>query len=532
MTSNIFEQIRTAYPLAQAAQDLGFMVRKSKMACPQHGDKTPSLHLYSDDTFHCFSCGWHGDVVTLCAHAWGMRVGEAAYKLADQLGIEYERWQPNPERAALYSLLNEATQWYQGQMTAPALFYLKQKRKLTQATLTAWGLGYAPASGGVLDHLTGLGATRKQLQEAGLISSRGAELFRNRIMFPIHDKQRRVVGFAGRAMSDEQQPKYLNTPTTSLFKKSHLLYGWSHYKSGDTMLVEGYMDVISLWQAGFTGVMGVMGTALTQGQIDSLGTVRLMLLLDGDAAGRRATKDALLKLKYTSDTHVATLPTGKDPDEFIRGGGQVEQLTSQPVHEWLIDAVQLPDGAREREALAQRLLPYVTHTGSPTLDQLNKAYLEKRFAVQKLRASSPSEEGEPSITPQIALERRCLAYLCCYEMAWCYINRYFDECELPFLDDYDFTLSEHKLLWQHMAGLGYLGTGSPTLSWIRQEEPSLEALITSLTSLCPELDEYKLFLELRAATCERLKLPQVLSRLLKLLKAPPEAFLPEALLTG
>ena len=319
--------------------------RQWKGCCPFHGEKTPSFYVY-DDHFHCFGCGAHGDAIGFVMQSQGAGFMDAVAQLAAEAGLDVP--QPTPEAAevererhTLGSVLATAEAAYQRRLFLPegrqALEYLRG-RGLTEETIRRFGLGWSGEGRGALAaDLTRDDITQEQLIDSGLMrrdddSGRVYDLFFNRVMFPIRDRLGRTISFGGRIMG-EGQPKYVNGPETSLFSKRRTLYGIDLAREGirtgaTLVVVEGYMDVIALSQAGFPAAVAPLGTALSEEQLNALWRLSPMpvLCFDGDAAGARAAARvaelALPLLAPDRTLKLAALPGGEDPDSLIRRQGK------------------------------------------------------------------------------------------------------------------------------------------------------------------------------------------------------------------
>ena len=317
--------------------------RQWKGCCPFHGEKTPSFYVY-DDGFHCFGCGAHGDAITFVMRADGASFIEAVERLAGEAGLEVPK--SSPEVAArearardLHGVLAAAEAAFTRRLHLPegrpALEYLRG-RGLTSATIAQFGLGWSGAGRGALAvDLKDQGIDPAQLLEAGLMQERDqgpVDLFYNRVMFPIRDRRGRNISFGGRILGDGQ-PKYVNGPETPLFSKRRQLYALDLAREGvfrgsAMVVVEGYMDVIALHQAGFTGAVAPLGTALTTEQLEALWAVspEPVLCFDGDAAGARAAaraaQTALPLIQPERTLRLATLPAGEDPDTLVNRHGR------------------------------------------------------------------------------------------------------------------------------------------------------------------------------------------------------------------
>lgn len=308
--------------------------------CPFHNEKTPSFHVSSDKQFfHCFGCGAGGDVISFVMKIENLDFPDAVAKLAEWAGMEipqsdYGAGERNLRRRA-EEACRDAARFFHEKLRedkgADARGYLLG-RGLSPATITRFGLGYSPdAWSELLDALTAKGYTKSELLEAGLIitneKGRVYDRFRDRAMFPIINVRGTVIGFGGRIMGDGE-PKYLNSPESSVFNKRKNLYALNIAKSSRAeymILAEGYMDVIALHQAGFDSAVASLGTALTdeQAHLISKYKSRVVIAYDSDKAGRAATERAIDILKIAGlDVRVIVMNGAKDPDEFIKKFGR------------------------------------------------------------------------------------------------------------------------------------------------------------------------------------------------------------------
>lgn len=313
--------------------------------CPFHGEKTPSFSVTPDkQLYYCFGCHAGGNVIHFVMETERLTFPEAVKLLAQRAGMDLPEQTDDKrlqqERALkerIYAANKEAARFYFAQLASQAgkqaRAYLAQ-RGLDAATVKRFGLGYAPQGWqNLLDHLTAKGFTREELVQGGL-AQRGIkgenhvyDTFRGRILFPILGTNRRVLGFGARAMGDEQ-PKYLNTGDTPVFNKRYNLYALNTMRGkrvADAVVVEGYMDVISLHQAGVTNAVATLGTAMTAAQARLLKRYvsRVYLCYDGDAAGQNATLRGMDILAAEGlSVRVIRVPGGSDPDEFVREQGK------------------------------------------------------------------------------------------------------------------------------------------------------------------------------------------------------------------
>jgi DNA primase len=328
--------------------------RNFRALCPFHQEKTPSFFIFPErQSWRCFGCGAGGDVFAFVMKKEGRDFSETLKLLADRAGVSLERKKDALDSKLtdrLYQTNEAAAQYYhtlllQSPAAESARSYLTEKRNLTLNTIANFQLGYSPDEG-LARHLLERGFAEKELFALRLLGEKDGriyELFRHRLMFPIRDIKGRVVGFGARAL-DDSQPKYLNSPQTAIFDKSSVLYGIDRAKGaikekGLAIIVEGYMDVITAHQHGYTNVVGSMGTALTDKQINLLKkqTRSLAFALDPDTAGDTATIRAIEVARHSLDREdlemptwlgttsklkaeikIIPLPRGKDPDVVIR----------------------------------------------------------------------------------------------------------------------------------------------------------------------------------------------------------------------
>lgn len=328
--------------------------------CPFHNEKSPSFTVNDDKQFfHCFGCGAHGDALQFVQRAYGRSFVEAVEELAAEVGMEIPKATPEERaravrQATLYGALGAACAWFERQLSgtkagAEGLHYL-HRRGLTPETIARWRLGWAPRGDALRRALPRDEYPDDLLIEAGLLrrSDKTGELvamFRDRVMFPITDRRGRVIGFGGRTLSaDPSVPKYLNSPDTPLFAKGEVLFGLSHAvtgaaDAGTAVVVEGYLDVISMHQAGLDFAVAPLGTALTKGQLSELWAMAAepVLLFDGDGAGaramRRAVEVAVPLLKPGKSLRCAVMPPPcKDPDEILNPTGEPKgDLVGPPI---------------------------------------------------------------------------------------------------------------------------------------------------------------------------------------------------------
>jgi len=368
--------------------------------CPFHAEKTPSFTVSPDkQMFHCFGCQAGGDVITFVMRITGSDFPTAMERLARRVGVDVSRYVASPdelermrERQRLQEALRLAAVFFANMLRSragqAARAYL-QYRGVSPASVQRFQLGYAPPGDALRRFLQERGIDDKVAIAAGLLVQ-GQEgkapypRFRDRLMFPIWDHTGRIVGFGGRLLGDGGSgPKYLNSPETALFSKRNVLYGLhlaakAARESGTVIIVEGYMDCISLHQHGIENVVASLGTAFTEQQARMLSRVaeRAVIAFDADAAGEAATLRSLDLLAACGlRVGVASLPQGYDPDELVRGHG--------------------PEWFRELVGTAVPLTEY----------KLNKVFAEESLATVEGRARAVQRAAAILARLESAVER-------------------------------------------------------------------------------------------------------------------------------
>lgn len=397
--------------------------------CPFHSNtRTPSFVVFPDTgTWRCFGqCNEGGDIFRFVMKKESWDFPETLRYLAEKAGVEIKPLTPQEQAAAeendnLRALLEEALIFYRHQLlNTPAgkdcLDYLRQQRSLRDETIEGFGLGYAPNAWDMLtNYFKVKGYTEQDLLEAGLVSERqqdetvapAAEAtnrgvydrFRNRLMIPIRDERGRMAGFGARILNPDDVPKFLNSPQTAIFDKSSLLYGLDRARKAirtqdQAVIVEGYLDVIALHQAGFTNVVSPMGTALTEQQLFLLKRFsrRIILALDSDAAGAQATLRGLQiarqamdhvsdpvfdarglighETRLQADIRVSSLPADLDPDEVVgRDPAEWEALIAgaRPIVIHVMETLatgQDLDDPKVKTTIANQVLPLIKDVGN------------------------------------------------------------------------------------------------------------------------------------------------------------------------
>ncbi len=419
--------------------------RNFKGLCPFHQEKTPSFVVFPDNqTFHCFGCAAGGDAFNFVMQLDHVDFRGALEQLAARTGVELKPAGPPPapeevERdQRMLEINSRAANWFshvlwqtrQGEVGRQML----ERRGVDRQTSERFQLGYAPESwDALIRYMADRDVKAIELVSAGLAVEREGggsyDRFRDRLIFPIHDKDGRVIGFGGRAMG-EAQPKYLNTPQTAVFDKGSNLYALhlaqdAIRRTRDVIVVEGYMDAIAAHQFGFENAVASMGTALTSAQVRLVrrSVDRILLALDSDAAGQmatirgldvlreglvdtdRPTADAagLVRFERTlkTDIRIVRLPRGKDPDELIRK--DVDAWTKAigtpvPLVDYYIDVV-IGEGRqvepREKSEMVQRLAPVLREIGDRIVQAHYVSEVAKRLQINEslILASQPQRQS-------------------------------------------------------------------------------------------------------------------------------------------
>jgi len=396
-----------------------------KACCPFHHEKTPSFHISPQkQVYHCFGCGVSGNVVTFIMEFDRLNFPEAIEELALQLGMEVPREQgqsKEPSNAPLYDLLAKASQFYQKQLkshpeASQAIEYLQQ-RGLTGDIATRFAVGYAPSG---WHNVKGCmpSATPQQLLDSGLQTrnEKGNQYdrFRERIMFPIRDRRGRYIGFGGRVIG-KGEPKYLNSPETPVFHKGKELYGFYEAMQADrnldwVLVVEGYMDVISLAQFGLNNAVATLGTATSGEHIQQLFKQinRIVFCFDGDRAGKqaawRAMEASLPQLRQGKLVQFVFLPEGEDPDTWVREKGAADFTQyidehAQSLAEFMFATVeqQIPLNSMENKAnFVATAKGLIEKINEPVLNDFLISELEKKVQVTLRKV----EQTQAKIQPQ------------------------------------------------------------------------------------------------------------------------------------
>jgi DNA primase len=408
------DEIKSRIDIVDLASEAGVKLRRSGRNytgfCPFHSNtRTPAFVIWPESgTWRCFGeCNDGGDIFKFVMKKEGVDFKEALQRLADRAGVKLEKFTPEKqeqleENDRLRNLLEDAVQFYRHHLLntpagKPALDYLLEKRKLTPQTIETFGLGYAPdAWDAALKHFTAKGYSEQDVYDAGLATQRDSgglyDRFRHRIMIPIRDENGRMAGFGARIHPDDpnkEQAKFINTAETPIFSKGRLLYGLDRARrpiraADQAVIVEGYLDVIALHQAGYENVVSPMGTALTEDQMRLLKrfTRKIILALDPDAAGQkavlrgleaaRASMDREDELRFDArgllrhearlqaDLRVAIMPDALDPDEIVERNPEewATLMAQRPRDDRTVSRTRKPE---EWAALMSQAKPIVEH---------------------------------------------------------------------------------------------------------------------------------------------------------------------------
>jgi DNA primase len=375
-SDSFLDEIRARLPVSQVVSrrvPLKRAGREWKGLSPFNREKTPSFTVNDQKGFyHCFSSGKHGDIFTFLMEMEGLSFPEAVEKLAGEAGLPLPKPDPqferaNRERLGLLDALEAATRLFEEELTAreerDALLYA-ERRGLKPDTLKEFRIGFAPnAKEALKTTLTKRGFAEAQLLEAGLLikpddGRPSYDRFRNRLTIPILDHKSRVIGFGARALDPDAEPKYLNSPETRLFDKGSTVFNFararrSAFDRGELIVVEGYMDVIALHQAGFVNTVATLGTAFTERQMEQLWLLQPepIICFDGDRAGEAAAARAIDRmlpmLREGHSFRFAFLPEGLDPDDLVRSQGAAAFSQCLKAARPLIDVLWLRERAEQ-----------------------------------------------------------------------------------------------------------------------------------------------------------------------------------------
>ena len=488
--------------------------------CPFHSNtRTPSFVVFpSTGTWRCFGqCGEGGDIFSFTMKKQNWDFQETLKYLADRAGIQLKPPTPEElvaeeEHSQLRLILEEAASFYHQQLRntpegQKALTYLIG-RGLSDEIIDTFAVGYAPnAHDAIIRYLKTKGRSETNLKEAGLVSERDDgsiyDKFRHRIIFPIRDMRGRMAGFGGRVLNSEDIPKFLNSPQTAVFDKSALLYGLEHARTpiralDQVVIVEGYLDVIALHQAGFTNTVSPMGTALTEHQLRLLKrlTQRFILALDPDAAGDKATLRGLQiarqtldretepvfdargliahELRLQADIRVTTLPVGMDPDDVVKADPAAWQHildNAKPIVIHVMESLASGrdvDDPRTRSEIANQILPLINEVPDPIERETYRQRLARLIKVderlltgggasssvtrRRPRSVKPKPDEKKIEIPILAgsalLEAHILGILVRRPEMVFHVDRALHEAHLTHISRLDFERAEYQAIYE------------------------------------------------------------------------------------
>ena len=493
--------------------------------CPFHDNKhTPAFVVWPESgTWRCFGqCNEGGDIFKFVMKREGLDFKDALQKLADRAGVKVESFaaeKPEVKEAHehLRVLLEDSIVYYRTQLfnNKEILGYLHEKRGLTDATIETFGLGYAPHGyDNLLKHFLPKGYSEKDLIDAGMLSVRDAEdernsqhvtrsfdRFRNRIMIPIRDEQGKMAGFGARIVDPTDIPKFLNSPETPIFTKGKILYGLDRARkpiraADQAVIVEGYLDVIALHQAGYENVVSPMGTALTEDQVRLLKKLsrRIVLALDPDTAGQKAVLRGLdaarsamdregelgfdargllrNEARLQADLRVASMPDGLDPDELVaRDKEEWKRLieNAKPIVTHVMDSLavgQNLNDAKVKNQIAAQVIPLIEDLPNALERDTYRQALARMLRVDERSLMSTQVQGpvmrrkprtviqkmQPdrsimAVNPNLKIESYCLGVLLRKPDLLYRLDKSFQEFGLSPLAAEDFEYTDHQLLF-------------------------------------------------------------------------------------
>ncbi|QNP41812.1 DNA primase [Lysobacter solisilvae (ex Woo and Kim 2020)] len=388
--------------------------------CPFHDERSPSFTVSPTKQFyHCFGCGAHGTAISFLMNYDRLEFLDAVEELAKRVGMEVPRdtqqRNVNPETNDLYAAVEAAAKFFHKQLdsSAKAQAYL-DGRDVSATIREQFMVGYAPDGFSALKDALGTDERRMRLLERGGLFSKNErghvyDKFRDRVMFPIHDRRGRVIAFGGRVLEKDDSPKYLNSPETPLFHKGRELYGlWqvrqAHNKIERLIVVEGYMDVVALFQHGVTQAVATLGTATTPDHAELLfrNAPDVYFCFDGDRAGRsaawKAVESVLPRMKDGRQAFFLFLPDGEDPDTLVRSEGrdgfETRLRDATPLSQFLFDSLSVDVNLTTLEGkgrLAERAKPLLAQIPDGAFGDLMKQRLTELTGVGA-RASAPEAQ--------------------------------------------------------------------------------------------------------------------------------------------
>src|SRR5258706_865621 len=515
------DEIKSKIDIVELVSETGVKLRRAGRNytgfCPFHDNKhTPAFVVWPESgTWRCFGqCNEGGDIFKFVMKREGIDFKEALQKLATRAGVELkENQRETPQQKEAYEplrrLLEDVLIYYRTQLfnNKDLLAYLREKRGLTDSTIETFGLGYAPNGyDNLIQHFISKGYMEQDLIDAGMLSERDNgghdDRFRNRIMIHIRDENGKMAGFGARIIDPNDVPKFLNSPETPIFSKGRLLYGLDRARkpiraADQAVIVEGYLDVIALHQAGYENVVSPMGTALTEDQLRLLkkSTRRIVLALDPDAAGQKAILrgldaarsamdhegelgfDArgLLKneARLKADLRVASMPDDLDPDEIVaRDREEWKKIIegAKPIVTHVMETLaagQNLNDAKVKNQVAAQVLPLIEDLPSAMERDTYRQALARILKVdervltgsqsqghavrRRPRVVEQSQKIETSVVtlhPTLKIESYCLGILFRKPEMLYRLDRKFEEFGLSALAVEDFGYTDHQLLFR------------------------------------------------------------------------------------
>ena len=451
-STEILNEIKDKISVSQVVEKTVQLKKRGKEfvgLSPFTKERTPSFTVNDEKQFyHCFSTNKHGDIFTFLVEVGGLSFPEAVEKLADEAGVQLRTFSPAEEEKfnkskKLYEALEISKSFFSSQIfdndNSLALRYLKN-RGLSNDIINSYEIGYAPKGNKLEKYLISNGVSHEIMTLAGMTikdenkKDNFYDRFRNRIIFPIRDIRNRVVGFGGRVINTEDQPKYLNSPETPVFHKGGLLYNFSkirpNIKNNDNLIVvEGYMDVVSLASKGLNNAVAPLGTALTETQLNLLWkeTDSPIICFDGDKAGKqasfRASEIALKLLKPNKTLRFINLPDNLDPDDYIKNNG-LENFNkyiknASPLTAIIWDSclqesnIETPEGKAGFETLLRRKLNLISdksikkHYGLLFMEMLDKFFYSKKLD-KKISKFGYNEKGSRKFNNPLKIKNSIL----------------------------------------------------------------------------------------------------------------------------
>ncbi len=425
--TDIVELIGSRVPLKRQG-------REYSARCPFHDERSPSFTVSPTKQFyHCFGCGAHGTAISFLMNYDRLEFLDAVDELAKRVGMEIPRdtqqRNVNPDSIDQYAALEAANAFFQRQLAATpkALAYF-ERRGVSAEIRAQFGLGYAPDGFSALRDALGTDERRmKLLERVGLFSKNDKghvyDKFRDRVMFPIHDRRGRTIAFGGRVLQKDDGPKYLNSPETALFHKGRELYGLWQVRQANSkierlIVVEGYMDVIALFQHGIAQAVATLGTATTPDHAELLfrNAPDAYFCFDGDAAGRRAAGKAmesvLPRMKDGRQAFFLFLPDGEDPDTLVRSEGRegfdARLRDATPLSTFFFDelAKDVNLGTLDGKArLAERAKPLLAQIPDGAFGDLMRQRLTELTGVGARDNATPQSPARARLQPQQTQKR-------------------------------------------------------------------------------------------------------------------------------